>query len=221
MNLLACMHMAACFLVLGSPVAGGTSDEPVSTDCRTTHPMNRFPGRLATVLGIEIGEDTVSSVEQKLGDAKHISGGESEGTKICYKLGRAGSPAYVVFEFGPLGGFNYVTGYRASRSVERKTAADCAPVAGKGDLEPVEGLRLGITMAQFKKTLGPGACEQKDKIEYSYEGKRKMNTEEQSRFGERDPGVAENPYFDISAGIIGRFDHSRLREFHVYRTESY
>jgi hypothetical protein len=211
---------AACFLLRWGLVAGGPlpMDDNV-VKCKKVQPIAQFPAKLATVLGIEIGEDSVRSVQHKLGATKLIRVSESDGMKMCYRLTAEGHTAYVAFEFGPLGGFNYVTAYSVSRSL-KETEGECLPLTRERGFEPVKGLRLGITVGQFREAIGPGACDWKNAVEYSYEGKRRMTFEEQARFGERDPGVAENPFFDISAGIQARFDRTGLTEFYVYKTES-
>jgi hypothetical protein len=214
------LRSAACLVLATSVLCAGCATM-VTAECKATHPMEQLPATLVTLLGIAVGEDTVESVKQKLGDAKRIRAAESDGTRVCYRVKAAGGTAYVVFEFGPLGGFNTVTAYRVSRSAEGMAESECFSLKKDHSVEPVKGLHLGIARPDFVKLMGPGACEEKNSVEYAYAGKRRMNGEEEARFGKRNPGVATDPYFDASAGIMARFDSTGLKEFYVYKTESY
>src|SRR5262245_13003184 len=98
-------------------------------ECRSVQPMERVSIKLAMLLRIHVGEDTVESVRQRLGGAELVRGSESDGSRMCYRFDAPGHAADVAFEFGPLGGLHYVTGYRVSRS-SRETEGDCLPLSG-------------------------------------------------------------------------------------------
>jgi hypothetical protein len=212
---------AVCLLFFGSLLAGGAAPTADSVECPTTNPIDDFPHSLASVLKIAIGEDTIETTRQKLGESKSVQISESAGSVLCYWTGGPKDRAYLVFEFGPLGGFSSVTGYRISRTVNKPIEPSCAPIHKAGPIEIGDGLHLGMTKAQFKKAVGGKACERPESVQFTFAGKRKMNEEEFARFSKGDPGVSENPYFDLRAGVAARFGSSGVTELYVYKTESY
>ncbi len=111
-----------------------------------------------TILGLTIGSSTRSQVESSLGKMEvfKIGRGDEADEALCYRSKSRDDDTVLIFSFGALGNWDYLTQISISRARTLPWAASrCVPNrAISQHLQFLRGLKLGASTAEVLGVLG-------------------------------------------------------------------
>ena len=87
-------------------------------------------------------------------------------------------------------------------------------------LKTGNGVRLGQTVADFKKTIPVGFKQRGSELTYEAVSQRAATQEELKRLHAKWPDEKQD-YFDVTMTLRARFKDNRLVDFYVHKIESY
>lgn len=170
-----------------------------------------LPARNRTVLGLTLGKHSLGDVKARLGNAPVSKTRAAEGrpNTLCYASNKAADNTVVVFEAGPLGGFEELTGITVGPShaftasfqdctksymVDRSSAA-----AGK--------LRLGADIGEVANAL-------RVKVARTKSGLIELPFESPTRLKDKSSGKLLEG--DTLSGVIADDSGGKIQWFSVY-----
>ena len=170
-----------------------------------------LPLRSRTLLGLVIGRHTLSDVVKRLGAAPIVKADRVDGrpNTVCFLSST--DDTLVVFEAGPLGGFETLTAATvAPRSAYALDAAKCgASRSIDRSSTRMGGLHLGASIAEVSRTLrAPGRAVSNGIVEISFE---------RTTMAKRGTDSVE---MDTTSGVVARASDDRVVWFSVYYIES-
>lgn len=194
-----------------APVAGLPSAIPAQIE--STPAKGVLPARVRTLFGLTIGSASIAQVQEKLGAANVVKLGNIDGRPkaVCYRS--ASDDTVVVFEAGPLGGFDQVTGVTvASGTAFAPPLRDCATSAKISRALAAAGtLRLGADINAVAGQL---------KIDPRTNSRGVMELPFEATTLRRVNHSAQKTEVDTSSGIFARVRDRRVIWYHIYFTES-
>jgi hypothetical protein len=157
-----------------------------------------------SILGLELGKNTLEDVQAMLGKSRPISLGEGEPFKICYlsNPNKQLKNMMVVFEatsqITGLLAFSVELGSEIPPGLETclksSILSESAVTAGK--------LKLGMTRAQLEEIFGKASKAEGKKLSYIYKTKLKMSNEEMMSMKQQWPDeVLKDPYWNVTTNI--------------------
>lgn len=165
-------------------------------------PTLKFARRDLTVLGQTIGKSTHAQVEDALGKMELFkTGGEGSDAALCYRSIR-GDDTVVVFYFGALGGWDYLTKISISRSRTLPWPVTRCVVnrSVQRSLVFLRGLKLGSSAAEVGQVLGPATRTSKNRLYYYVS----RDCESQEELGGSGKPTPESPC-EVVDSVDGRF----------------
>lgn len=169
---------------------------------------------------VEIGKTTFVEIQNKYGKSISFkSGATDESNKmICYTNLPGRKAVYIVFEFGPMGGFNRTTGIRIASGKGNKkcslTNIDLSKIKSKNGVHLFQERKdfLRKSKVSFKAV---GAT-----LTFHGESKRDASAVELKQLRKNWPNEKQ-AYFDIATTVKAIFNDGRLVDYYVSIIESY
>jgi len=158
MKLSTVLALAAIVAFTQAPVDGADLEEgpPEVILAKPVHGV--LPATLRTIFGVTVGTASLSDVEKRLGKAAIQRTGRSadRSKSLCYKSALAGDDTVVLFEAGPLGGFQDITAVTIGSSSDFGRIATGCAVSSRVSRSTarIGGLRLGVQIDSVTPHLG-------------------------------------------------------------------
>lgn len=163
-----------------------------------------------SVLGFEIGENTLNDVMEKLGQAKiKHDPGATDPNEICYTSNAEGDQTKIIFIAGPMGGWENITEFQIiSGNLPLKKTEWCtaSPLISK-KLSTKGGLRLGMNLTSLKKKLGEPTESRPSFYSFDFYTKRKTSS-------------TEDTYWDVLSGVTVTYSNDNVNSISVYQSVS-
>lgn len=176
-----------------------------------------------SILGFAIGRHSLQDVQSKLGQAKILQAKEQAPHQICYVSNKKEDGTAVIFEAGPIGGWEYITAFSlVSSKANFKERNQCtkSPLVST-DVKTRSGIKLGLTKNQLTKILGEPTIEQGSNILYYYNIRQRMTEKEIEKMSKLWPEVIEDPYADVSSFVEATLFHSEVVSISISKIETY
>ena len=179
--------------------------------------------RFTSFSGFNLGETTFSEVQAKIGITSIVHTGDAGKSlsSLCYAVDSLG---YISFLAGELDGpEKYLGGFYISN---RPSRVPCSPWLRRVPKQSLNigGLRLGMTVSEFKTTVGVPVRWAATQGIASFESKRSMSVAELAKLppkmqAQNAHGKIQH-YYDVVITISATFEFGKLREFRVWKTET-
>jgi hypothetical protein len=171
-----------------------------------------------TILGFTVGKHSLLDVQGILGETGLLPRKEHAPDKICYVSDDDLDGTIVVFEAGPLGGWQYLTAFRV---ISNKTDFEHVDLCRKSTLVSKNimtksGIKLGMSRKELNSILGEPSKEIDNNFFYIYYFQRKMTDEELIYFGKN----IQHLYIDVFSTVQATFLDSELIEISFSKVES-
>jgi hypothetical protein len=178
---------------------------------------------LTEVLGIRIAQHTtLSGIQKKLGQAQLVETGDAGDYKaaICYNLPKCQTK--VEFWSSELGGPEHdLIGFTLSRSTNSSSVCAEFAIDDCGSLKVPRGVKLGITLDQYKEAIGSDVQLEGSYYQKAFERRQPMTEAERRKMLESHPDLSlEELYWDIVIFIRGAFRSGTLDTLEVSKTET-
>lgn len=202
--------------------------------CTSVSLAAEVPPQTFSINNATVGATTLADVQKIYGmaAASRVSREDEADVRVCYVYSSPKGASFLVFESGPMGGGNQITGFRISTL---RPSANC--VATKidiGNLETGNGVRLGQHLVDFKKAVPVEFKRRGSQLFYEavsqraadYEAARQRAAtqeelkEELKRLRAKWPNEKQ-AYFDVTTTLRAKFKDNRLIYFYVQKIESY
>jgi hypothetical protein len=178
--------------------------------------------KFTTFAGFELGKVTLGQVAEHIGPAKLLESGEAGEyeAKICYRT----NAGLVYFLSGEMGGREHdLLGFAVSRNDTTKPCSKF-PANRAPKILTLAGLRLGLTKAEFSRTVATSVQWDGNVGRAFFESKRTMSTAEINNLPQDVrlatlAGKMQN-YCDVLISVIGIFSGDKLIEFQVWKVET-
>lgn len=175
------------------------------------------------VLGTRIAQDiTLADIQKRLGQAQIVETGDGGEYKaaICYYSPKCQTE--VEFWSSDLGGPEHdLIGFTLSRS---KSAPSVCAVLANDDCESLKvpgGLKLGITIDDFKDVVGKDVKLEESFYQKAFERRQPMTEAERKNTLKSNPDLPpEDLYWDIIIFVRGAFRSGALDILEVSKTET-
>ena len=206
-----CLFIAALWLLTLPALAELSAKIPSAIETRAHSGV--LPVRYRTLLGIRLGRDSLKDVQHRFPGSKvfPLDNSDSSSIAICIRSSAKGDDTQVVFEAGPLGGFQSLTGMTIGLRSAFDPGYPCStsPFVSKR-LASAGALGLGSRLDYISKALGQEAG-------FGTSGLAEIPFERntQSR-APRTGGVVDH---QILSGIIMSVVHDEIQWFSVYFVE--
>jgi hypothetical protein len=170
-----------------------------------------------SILGVEIGQDSSESLENKLGKITKCH--TNEHISIA---GYTNSKEELIFEFGEVGGGDITGFYVRPSSGRSHDGCTLSPLPSDvSELTTGAGIRLGMTQKEFLRAFGPpGNRSQGGQWKYHWTWKANLAEEERQAIARSTPGSTPPKTADISVWIEARFTRRSLSYFHISKLET-
>lgn len=192
---------------------------PVLASASGSEPGEQF----TSPLGFHFGKATLKDIQAKLGPTALGKSGDAGNflARICYAL--PDSKIFLEFMSGALGGAEHdLLGFRM-REVSGKAPRQCLPllrsIANGLDLA-VGGLRLGMGRSEFEKVLSLTSDRVKPITGRRFQRRERLSADDIRRLSREWPGVEQDPYYDVSISVEGKFAGDRLVELEIWKTKT-
>jgi hypothetical protein len=168
-----------------------------------------------TIVGIVVGNDTLTSVQEKLGPSKRCVVSEHLTT-----IGYAVANETVLFEAGDIGAGD-ITGF-VLRTPQSKPACSLAsPRIKVARLATDGGIHLGMTKVAFTKLFGrPQKTTSKGTWVYQWMRTQKLTEAEQQVLRQSSSGLSDADTMDILTTVEARFSSEELAYFYISRIKA-
>ena len=178
--------------------------------------------RFTSFASFSLGTIKLDDVQKTLGTAKLVETGEAgEYTaSVCYVV----PTGFILFLAGELDGPDHdLGGFGFARQTERQPCSQWPPNRAKPKLN-IAGLQLGMSIAEFKRSVGVPIRIEGQKVYASFESKRKMSQTEIQRLPEDvremiQTGKGQN-YYDVVVFIAAIFNNGKLDDLRIWKTET-
>jgi hypothetical protein len=224
-------------LILLISMASGFSEDKISTSPWPVQFWGSGPptnGELdsahTTILGVTIGVHTLEDVMNEFGETTIFRSNSNITycpSLICYMSCAASDETSIVFEAGPLGGWETITAFVVGRKTDIPFYKDRCTKSSRvmKKITTRSGIRLGMDKDEFTDILGKSTDCEGDRVAYHFLCERKMTEKEikslqlrQEEIFGREKKIS--PFYDISSGMEARFSGERLVWFRVYWMKS-
>ena len=199
----------ALLLCKSAAIAGAAATTEPLVELRSTVP-GELPEPHLTVFGVRVGEDDLSAVAGRLGDAVAFApGGSGELAALCYVGMDAKENVAVIFQsprFHP--GRIVTSAHVTTRAALKEDARRCAMSPALASQATGSHLTLGMDIADFQAGFAALPSEQGERV-LGYYFFRRLGPGSQPR--------GEHSRCQLLSGIRGRFERSQLRSLTVYR----
>lgn len=203
-------------LLLGAACLPAVAVEPkliagVPGVIESTPAKGVLPARNRTVLGLTLGKHSLGDVKAKLGNAPISKARDAEGRPktLCYVSSRAADNTVVVFEAGPLGGFEELTSITVGPSHAFSASfQDCTKSSAVDRSSAAAGkLRLGADIGEVASSLRVKVARTKaGLIELPFESPTRVKDKRSGKLLEG----------DTLSGVIADDSGGRIHWFSVY-----
>lgn len=177
-----------------------------------------------TILGFTIGQHTLEDIQKVLGKAKFLTRREQAPKRICYVSGEKQNDTIVIFEAGPIGGWEMLTAITiASGKVSFKERSSCTVASQVSTNVSTEGgLKLGLDRAGLEAILGNPSRAHGSTLHYEFRAREKMTEKQIQKLAKLWPKVGDDPYMDVSSDVEAIFSSdSRLESVTISKIETY
>lgn len=216
------------FFVISVGLTAGTQNEKITIGDHEFYVSkeelrHEIPGDShLTVLGFTIGKNSLKEIQVSLGPAKILQESEHGPSQICYQSTQERDGTSLIFEAGPLGGWQTLTSFvieSNSESIESNRCHQAHLVSKR--IHTKSGIRLGLTQKQLRVILGAPTKIIKNNWFYLYQSQRKMTQEEIERLAIKWPIVRQQPYFDVNSFIQVTYSNSKITKIMIGKVESF
>lgn len=170
-----------------------------------------------SILGVKIGEDSLESIENKLGKVTkcRINGHISI-------AGYTSSKEELIFEFSEVGGGDITGFYIHASSVPSHDGCTLSRIPeGVSNFNTGGGIHLGMTAKEFVAAFGsPENSSKESDWKYHWAWKAKLTDEERQAGSRTTPASTPPETADISVWIEARFVRGILSYFHISKLET-
>jgi hypothetical protein len=168
---------------------------------------------------VQIGATSFNQIRSWFGAAETTSPGlDGSHQQICYVLNSGGRKMHIIFETGPMGGFNKVTGIRLGSKGAPKSCL--ALKAGAELMAFGNGVQLGQEKSEFIRRFNIRFQQEDLVLTYECDYLREATLEELSLLRKNWP-METRTYFDVNVSVRAQFAERQLEEYYVRRIESY
>lgn len=170
-----------------------------------------LPARNRTVLGLTLGKHSLHDVKDKFGDAPVFKARDAEGrpNTLCYASDKATDNTVIVFEAGPLGGFEELTGITVGPSHAFGASFQHCTKSSMVDRSSAAAgnLRLGADIRDLANSLRVKVARTKaGLIELPFESPTRLKDKRSGKLLEG----------DTLSGVIADDSGGRIQWFSVY-----
>jgi hypothetical protein len=168
-----------------------------------------------SILGVTIGQDTLETLENKLGKVKQCDSHDNASI-----AGYTDSKEDLVFVFGEVGGGDVTAFYLTPH--ERAPNCPLSPLPRESSgLTTRGGIRLGMTEEQFIRVFGPPKSRtRRGQWKYFWTWKEKLTDEEKKPIASATPASTPPDTADVSIWIKAQFSNGVLRYFFIAKLET-
>lgn len=173
-----------------------------------------LPNASRTVLGVVIGKHDLKDIKRRLGDApiKKLEAEEGHPMTVCYRSNRPNDDTMVLFEAGPLGGFQTTTAVLVGPASKFGPSYDCLATAKVSRSTAKAGkLHLGGDIQSIAGGINARPIAAKS-------GLTELALERIVTRGDKASG--KRVEVDVSSGVVARVEQGSVKWFAVYYTES-
>lgn len=180
---------------------------------------NDFCKNKYSIMGFDVGVDTLADIKARLGSAEEFPRNEGEDRRICYRVENVA----FVFESGAMGGWETLTGYGVMEAELLKNKSLCKSIdKDANDIQAEIGLHLGDTENNLIKKYGLPFKTKSDTIFYKDVHRRKMSEVEYRKMKKQWPALTpEEGYWDVSCFGEFVFSEGKLVSMKYRKVESY
>lgn len=188
--------------------------------CVIASPVTEVPSQTFSINNVTVGVTTLKEAQKTYGMAEpsRVSREEEADIIICYVHSSPKGKTFLVFESGVMGSYIDITGFRISTI--RPSSACVVTKIDVGALTTGNGIRLGQSLEDFKKTVPVEFTHHGSELAYEAVGQRAATQEELKGLRARWPNEKQN-YFDVTTNIKAEFLDNRLIDFYIHKIESY
>ena len=191
-----------------------------SVSCAGVSLAADIPPETFSIGNATIGVATLSEVQKIYGAAEPSRVGREDeaDVRVCYAYSSSKGRSFLIFESGVMGGLKQITGFRVSTV---RPSGNCVSTKTDiGTLETGNGIRLGQSLADFKKAVPVAFKRRGSEFTYEVVGRRVATPEELGRLRAKWPNEKQD-YFDVTMNLSARFKNDRLIDFYARKIESY
>lgn len=191
-----------------------------SVSCTGVSLAADIPPETFSIGNATIGVTTLSEVQKIYGAAESSRVGREDeaDVRVCYAYSASKGRSFLIFESGVMGSFKQITGFRVSTI---RPSANCVSTTKDiGTLETKNGIRLGQSLADFKKAVPVVFKRRGSEFTYEVVGRRVATPEELERLRAKWPNEKQD-YFDVTMSLSAKFKNGRLIDFYAHKIESY
>ena len=207
--------VASLVISLGAVAQTVTGELPGAIESRTSPTATRgvLPLKVRTVLGLVVGRHKLDEVVAKLGPAEVIKADaiDARPNIVCFLSTK--DDTLVLFEAGPLGGFETLTGVTvAPKSAYRADLSKCGMSDKVDRIATAAGpLGIGASISKFAATLGVTGKAARDGI---------VDLALEKKTTQRKKGSNQIIDVDITSGVVARASKDEILWFSIYYIES-
>jgi hypothetical protein len=168
-----------------------------------------------SILGVTIGQDTLETLESKLGTVKQCDSRDNASI-----AGYTDSKEDLIFVFGEVGGGEVTAFYLTPR--ERAPNCPLSPLPRESSgLTTRGGIHLGMPEEQFIRVFGhPKSRTRRGHWKYFWTWKVKLTDEEKKAIASATPASTPPDTADVSIWIEARFTNGVLGYFYIAKLET-
>ena len=159
-----------------------------------------------SVIGFEIGRSSLSDIQAGMGEVNLMPRREHEPYRICY-LSQS-MDAYVVFEAGPMGGWDRITSFTISLGGDAEKILCGKSNIPSDKLSTASGLKLGMAESSIRDRFGQPTRETATTLTY---------LQEVPIFIERDEELLR---FDRTMMLKAQFNNAKLTALTISKIET-
>jgi hypothetical protein len=191
-----------------------------SASCASVSLAAEIPPETFSIDNATVGVTTLADVQKIYGAAETSRVGREDeaDVRICYAYSSSKGRSFLIFESGVMGGLKQITGFRVSNI---RPSGNC--ISTKTDVSALEtsnGVRLGRSLADFKKAIPVEFKRRGSELIYEAVSQRAATQEELKRLRAKWPNEKQD-YFDVTMTLRAKFKDNRLIDFYVHKIESY
>lgn len=168
---------------------------------------------------VRIGTTSAREIMKEYGNTQLVRVGREDGSplSLCYYATSPVGKSYIIFEFGPMGGFDRLTGFRlASKKYGKRCIQATTSIFGITG----NGVQLNLRRSEFLKRFDVTFRNKGGSLVFYEESERKASAEELKNLRKAWPAETQE-YFDVTSTINAHFQKGRLTDYYVSVIESY
>lgn len=191
-----------------------------SAFCASVSLAAEIPPATFSIDNATVGVTTLADIQEIYGaaEASRVGREDEADVRICYAYSSSKGRSFLIFESGVMGSFKQITGFRISTI---RPSGNCVSTkTDVGVLETRNGVRLGQSLADFKKAIPVEFKRRGSELIYETLSQRAATQEELKRLRAKWPNEKQD-YFDVTITLSAKFKDNRLVDFYVHKIESY